>query len=183
MPKIALYAGSFDPITKGHLDIIKRSLDIFDKLIIVINTNLKKNHMFSLNMRKHLLNIALMDLDSTKYGSDRIEIILNDDELTVDIAKRHNAKYLVRGLRMVSDFEYEMQLEAGNKSLSNTKEFELDTVFLIAPHELSFVSSSSVREILMYSKHLTNEDLMKSLSPYVPSGIFMDVLLGRKINI
>lgn len=136
--QIGVYPGTFDPITNGHLDIIKRASRLFDRLYIVIPNNVNKKTFFTLEERIDLIK------DATK-GIDNL-VITHTDLLTVDFAKRIGAKVLVRGLRMVSDFEYEFQMEALNKTLNP----EVETIFIMASHEYSFLSSSSVKEIASF---------------------------------
>ena len=136
--QIGVYPGTFDPITNGHLDIIKRASRLFDRLYIVIPNNFNKKTFFTLEERIDLIK------DATK-GIDNL-VITHTDLLTVDFAKRIGAKVLVRGLRMVSDFEYEFQMEALNKTLNP----EVETIFIMASHEYSFLSSSSVKEIASF---------------------------------
>ena len=136
--QIGVYPGTFDPITNGHLDIIKRASRLFDRLYIVIPNNVNKKTFFSLEERIDLIK------DATK-GIDNL-VITHTDLLTVDFAKKIGAKVLVRGLRMVSDFEYEFQMEALNKTLNP----EVETIFIMASHEYSFLSSSSVKEIASF---------------------------------
>ena len=136
--QIGVYPGTFDPITNGHLDIIKRASRLFDRLYIVIPNNVNKKTFFTLEERIDLIK------DATK-GIDNL-VITHTDLLTVDFAKKIGAKVLVRGLRMVSDFEYELQMEALNKTLNP----EVETIFIMASHEYSFLSSSSVKEIASF---------------------------------
>ncbi len=136
--QIGVYPGTFDPITNGHLDIIKRASRLFDRLYIVIPNNVNKKTFFTLEERIDLIK------DATK-GIDNL-VITHTDLLTVDFAKKIGAKVLVRGLRMVSDFEYEFQMEALNKTLNP----EVETIFIMASHEYSFLSSSSVKEIASF---------------------------------
>jgi pantetheine-phosphate adenylyltransferase len=135
--KIGVYPGTFDPITNGHLDIIKRSRNLFDKLYVVIPNNTNKTPWFTLEERIELIKEVLKDYDFVEVTTTNL--------LTVDFAKSVNATAMLRGLRMVSDFEYELQLSQTNNALNK----DLNTVFLITKPEYSFISSSMVREILI----------------------------------
>lgn len=135
--KIAIYPGSFDPITKGHLDVLETSAGIFDKVIIAVAKNSEKNGFLSIEERVNLIKASVKHLPNVEVDSF--------DGLTIEYAKKRGAQILIRGLRAVSDFEYEMQLSQTNSVLAN----EIQTVFLITKPENSFISSSTVREILL----------------------------------
>lgn len=136
--RIGIYPGTFDPITNGHLDIIHRGIKLFDVLYVVIPNNIQKNTLFTVDERIDLLKEVLKDYDNV--------IITKTDQLTVDFAKEVGAFAMLRGLRMVSDFEYELQLSAINKMMNE----EVETVFIMSSHDLSFLSSSSVKEIAKF---------------------------------
>jgi pantetheine-phosphate adenylyltransferase len=136
--KIGVYPGTFDPITNGHLDIIKRAHQLFDKLYIVVPVNMGKSALFTTEERVELIKEVLKDLDD-------IEVVATD-KLTVDFASSVNATAMVRGLRMVSDFDYELQLATINKKLNS----QIETVFIMSSHEFSFLSSSAVKEIAKF---------------------------------
>jgi pantetheine-phosphate adenylyltransferase len=140
--KTALYPGSFDPITNGHLDIIKRALNIFDKLYIVISINPQKKTLFTLEERFDILKNVLKDYEN-------IEIIQND-VLTVQKAKALKATHIVRGLRALTDFEYEFQLTHANRVLDQS----IDTIFFMTENQHSFLSSSSVKEIAQFGGNI-----------------------------
>lgn len=148
--KIAIYPGSFDPITKGHLDVLETGAEIFDKVIIAVARNGEKRGFLTTDERVELIKKSCAHLKNVEVDSF--------DGLTVDYAKRKNATILLRGLRAVSDFEYEMQLSQNNSALDNT----IKTVFLITKPKYNFISSSSVREIL-----LNNGDISK----FVPENV------------
>jgi pantetheine-phosphate adenylyltransferase len=132
----AIYAGSFDPITNGHLDIIKRSFNFCDELIIAIGVNPNKTTLFSDISRKRLIEMALKE--------QNIEaLVVSFENLLVDYAKNVRAKVLIRGIRSVSDFEYEINLANVNKTLAP----EIETVFIPTSPDLAVVSSSMVKEI------------------------------------
>lgn len=149
--KIAIYPGSFDPITKGHLDVLETSAGIFDKVIIAVAKNSEKNGFLTVDERVKLIR------ESAKYLTN-VEVD-SFDGLTIEYAKKRGAQILIRGLRAVSDFEYEMQLSQTNSALAG----DIQTVFLITKPEYNFISSSTVREIL-----LNNGDISK----FVPSPVY-----------
>lgn len=132
---IAIYPGSFDPITKGHLDVLKTGAGIFDKVIIAVLKNTKKEGFLSVEERMELIRQSI-------DGIDNVEVDCFEG-LTVNYAKEKGAKVLLRGLRAVSDFEYEMQLSQANSALSE----DIKTVFLITKPKYNFISSSTVKEI------------------------------------
>ena len=132
----AVYAGTFDPITNGHVDIIKRALRVFPKLVIAVGTGDKKKVLFSINERKALIAEALSEF------SDRIEIEAIDG-LLVDFVKDLGVSVIIRGLRTVADYDYEAQMALVNRQL----EPEIETVFLVTSQNNSFISSSIVKEV------------------------------------
>lgn len=134
--KIAIYPGSFDPITNGHLDVLKTGAEIFDKVIIAVAHNGAKNGLLSIDERLELIKEAVKDMNNVETDSFK--------GLTVEYAKKRGASVILRGLRAVSDFEYEMQLSQTNHSI----EPAIKTVFLITKPEYNFISSSSVKEVL-----------------------------------
>ncbi len=133
--KIAIYPGSFDPITKGHLDVLKRAADIFDKVIIVVSVNVNKKSFLPLEDRLNLIKESCKNIPNVEVDCF--------DGLTIEYAKKKNANVLIRGLRAVSDFEYEMQLSQANSALCK----DIHTVFLITKPKYNFISSGTVREI------------------------------------
>ena len=135
MKKIAIYPGSFDPITNGHLDLIKRASKLFDEVIIAITQNANKSCFLSINQRVDAVNKSITALNNTR--------VLSFDSLLVDFAREHNAQIIIRGLRAVSDFEYEFQLSGMNKRLNPG----IETLFMTPSEEFANISSSLVREI------------------------------------
>jgi pantetheine-phosphate adenylyltransferase len=133
--KIAVYPGSFDPITFGHLDIINRALKIFDEVIIAVARNEKKNPLFTVEERVELIK-KVMD------GSDRAKVDTFDG-LLIDYVRASGARAIIRGLRAISDFEYELQMAQINRSISK----DVETVFLMTSVFYSFLSSSVVKEV------------------------------------
>lgn len=132
--KIAIYPGSFDPITNGHLEILQRALNIFDKVIILVAVNDNKKSRFSVEERVNMIKEAIND--------DRVEVD-SYNGLTVEYAKKHNANHLIRGLRAVTDFEYEFSLASANDYIDSS----IDTVFLMSKVEKSFINSSMIMEL------------------------------------
>ena len=130
--KIAVYPGSFDPITNGHLDILNRACALFDKVIVLVAQNPHKSSNFSVNERVEMI------IEATK-DNPKVEVT-SDSGLTVEFAKEHHATHLIRGLRAVSDFEYEFQLASANEFIDS----KIDTVFLMARGDKTFISSSSI---------------------------------------
>ncbi len=134
---IAIYPGSFDPITNGHLDILKSGAEIFEKVIIAVSYNANKKGFLTIDERVKLIKESVTDFPNVEVDSF--------EGLTVEYAKKRSASVLLRGLRTSFDFEYEMQLSQTNNALYN----EIKTVFLITKPEYNFISSSCVREILL----------------------------------
>lgn len=133
---IAIYPGSFDPITYGHLDILKNAAGIFDRVIIAVAHNSNKSGFLSVDERLELIKLSVKDISNVKVDTF--------EGLTIEYAKKIGAKVLIRGLRAVSDFEFEMQLSQTNSSLCD----EIKTVFLTTKPEYNFISSSTIKEIL-----------------------------------
>ena len=134
--RVAIYPGSFDPITYGHMDIIERGCGLFDKVIVAIAKSEAKNPMFSLEDR---INLAASIYDN----NEKIEVVGFPRKLTVDLAKDYGACAIIRGLRAVSDFEYEFQLATMNRSLAP----DIESIFLTPKESLIYVSSSLIKEI------------------------------------
>ncbi len=156
--KIAIYPGSFDPITYGHLDILKNASEIFDKVIIAVAHNGAKTGFLSVEERVELIKKSVKDIENVEVDSF--------EGLTVEYAKKHSANVLIRGLRAVSDFEFEMQLSQTNSALCD----EIKTVFLTTKPKYNFISSSTIKEI-----YQNNGDISK----FVPEAV--DKYLNEKI--
>ena len=137
----AVYPGTFDPITYGHIDVIKKSLKIFDKLIVATTDNTDKNYFFSIDERIDIINNSLFK--DLRLDKRKIKVI-SFDNLTIDLCKKYNASAIIRGLRAVSDFEYEFQLAGMNKKLNP----KIETMFLMSDVENQIISSKFVKEIV-----------------------------------
>ena len=137
---IALYPGTFDPITYGHIDVIRKCLKIFDKVIVATTDNINKDYFFSLEDRLSIIKNSLFK--DLKLNKKKIKII-SFNTLTINLCKKHNASVIVRGLRAVSDFEYEFQLAGMNKKLNSN----IETIFLMSDVENQIISSNFVKEI------------------------------------
>jgi pantetheine-phosphate adenylyltransferase len=135
MTKIVLYPGTFDPITNGHLDLIERATRLFDKVIVAVANSSGKNPLFDIEQRISLVEKAVADLDNVS--------VCGFKGLLVDLAKEKNATVLLRGLRAVSDFEYEFQLANMNRQLAP----DVESLFLTPSQKYSFISSTLVREV------------------------------------
>jgi len=136
----AIYPGTFDPITFGHIDVIKKSLKIFDRVIVATTDNVNKHYHFSINERLDIINNSLFK--DLKLNKKKIKII-SFDNLTIDLCKKFKANTIIRGLRAVSDFEYEFQLAGMNKKLNS----KIETMFLMSDIENQIISSKFVKEI------------------------------------
>ena len=131
----AIFPGSFDPITLGHEDIIKRGISLFDEIVIAIGVNAEKKYMFSLEERKHFIEQTFKD-------EPKISVITYEG-LTIDLAKKQKAHFILRGLRNPADFEFEKAIAHTNRKLS-----KIETVFLLTAASTSYISSSIVRDVL-----------------------------------
>ena len=151
MSKIGIYPGSFDPITFGHLDIIQRSLHVVDKLTIAVSNNKSKNHFITIDDRLKLIEQTIQDLSIEDRKRIEIEKF---DNLLVHYVKSKNASVIIRGLRAVSDFEYEFLMTGMNRSIDN----EIETIFLMSSEKYHFISSRFIKEI-----HSLGGDISKSV--------------------
>ena len=138
--KTAIYPGTFDPITYGHIDVIKKSLNIFDRIIVATTDNVNKKYYFSIDERLDMINNSLFN--NLKLNKKKIKIV-SFNNLTIDLCKKYNAHVIIRGLRAVSDFEYEFQLAGMNKKLNS----KIETMFLMSDVENQIISSQFVKEI------------------------------------
>ncbi len=138
--RTAIYPGTFDPITYGHIDVIKKSLKIFDKLVIAAAENINKDYLFSADERVEFIKDSLFK--DLKYNKNRITVI-PFNTLTINLCKKYGASVIIRGLRAVSDFEYEFQLAGMNKKLNE----KIETIFLMSDVENQIISSKFVKEI------------------------------------
>ena len=137
---IAIYPGTFDPLTYGHIDVIKKSLNVFDRVIIATTDNINKNYHFSIQDRLNIIHNSLFK--DLKLNKKKIKVI-SFDELTINLCKKYKANTIIRGLRAVSDFEYEFQLAGMNKKLNS----KIETMFLMSDVENQIISSKFVKEI------------------------------------
>ena len=161
MSVVAVYPGTFDPITNGHSDLVQRAAGLFDQVIVAIAANPGKTPLFDLDHRVAMAEEVLSRFDNVE--------VCGFSDLLVDFVQSKNAKVILRGLRAVSDFEYEMQLASMNRHLANT----LETVFMTPSEETSFISASLVKEIALHGGNV---------SPFVHSSI-VDALESKKLKI
>jgi len=159
MSKIAIYPGTFDPITYGHIDVIKKALKLFDKIVVGVSDVSNKNYLFSSEERIEIVNKALFrDL---KLNKKKI-IVVSFGSLTTDLCKKYKSNIILRGLRAVSDFEYEFQLAGMNRKLNQN----IETIFLMSDVENQIISSRFVKEIVKLNgniKKFTTKSTIKSL--------------------
>jgi pantetheine-phosphate adenylyltransferase len=132
---IAVYPGSFDPITNGHLDILNRGLELFDRVIVAIANNIEKKALFTVEERKELIKTSV-------HNSGAV-LVDSFDGLLVDYVKQVNARFVIRGLRAMSDFEYEFQMASMNRALNP----EMDTIFMMTSKDYFFISSRTIKEV------------------------------------
>ena len=159
MNKVAIYPGTFDPITYGHIDVIKKALKLFDKIVVGVSNVSNKNYLFSSEERINIVNKALfkdLNLDKKKIT------VVSFSALTTDLCKKYKSNIILRGLRAVSDFEYEFQLAGMNRKLNNN----IETIFLMSDVENQIISSRFVKEIVKLNgdiRKFTTKSTIKSL--------------------
>ena len=159
MNKVAIYPGTFDPITYGHIDVIKKALRLFDKIIVGVSNVSNKNYLFSSEERIEIVNKALFK--DLKLNKKKI-LVVSFSSLTTDLCKKYKSNIILRGLRAVSDFEYEFQLAGMNRKLNNN----IETIFLMSDVENQIISSRFVKEIVKLNgdiKKFTTKSTIKSL--------------------
>ena len=159
MNKVAIYPGTFDPITYGHIDVIKKALKLFDKIVVGVSNVSNKNYLFSTEERIDIVNKALFK--DLKLNKKKI-LIVSFSSLTTDLCKKYKSNIILRGLRAVSDFEYEFQLAGMNRKLNNN----VETIFLMSDVENQIISSRFVKEITKLNgdiKKFTTKSTIKSL--------------------
>ena len=159
MSKVAIYPGTFDPITFGHIDVIKKSLKLFNKIVVAISNGKNKEYLFDSAERIEIVKKALFS--DLKLDKKKI-IVISFTSLTTDLCKKYRSNIILRGLRAVSDFEYEFQLAGMNRKLSN----EIETIFLMSDVENQIISSKFVKEIVKLRgdiKKFTTKSTIKSL--------------------
>ena len=159
MNKVAIYPGTFDPITYGHIDVIKKALKLFDKIVVGVSNVSNKNYLFSSEERIHIVNKALFN--DLKLNKKKISVV-SFSSLTTDLCKKYKSNIILRGLRAVSDFEYEFQLAGMNRKLNNN----IETIFLMSDVENQIISSRFVKEIVKLNgdiRKFTTKSTIKSL--------------------
>ena len=159
MSKIAIYPGTFDPITYGHIDVIKKALKLFDKIVVGVSDVSSKNYLFSSEERIEIVDKALFK--DLKLNKKKIKVV-SFSSLTTDLCKRYKSNIILRGLRAVSDFEYEFQLAGMNRKLNQN----IETIFLMSDIEHQIISSRFVKEIVKLNgdiKKFTTKSTIKSL--------------------
>ena len=159
MSKIAIYPGTFDPITFGHIDVIKKSLKLFDKVVVGVSDESNKNYLFSSDERIEIVNKALFK--DLRLNRKKIKVV-SFGSLTTDLCKKYKSNIILRGLRAVSDFEYEFQLAGMNRKLNQN----IETIFLMSDVENQIISSRLVKDIVKLKgdiKKFTTKSTIKSL--------------------
>ena len=159
MNKVVIYPGTFDPITYGHIDVIKKALKLFDKIVVAVSNVNNKNYLFNLEERLDIVNKALFK--DLKFNKNKI-IVISFNSLTTDLCKKFKSNIILRGLRAVSDFEYEFQLAGMNRKLNNN----IETIFLMSDIENQIISSKFVKEIVKLNgdiKKFTTKSTIRSL--------------------
>ncbi len=159
MKKTAIYPGTFDPITFGHIDVIQKSLKIVEKIIVAISDSNNKNYLFSVEERIEIVNKALFS--DLKFNRNKISIV-SFNSLTTDLCKKYKSNIILRGLRAASDFEYEFQLAGMNRKLDNN----IETIFLMSDVKNQIISSRLIKEIIELKgdiKKFTTKSTINSL--------------------
>ena len=159
MNKVAIYPGTFDPITYGHIDVINKALKLFDKIVVGVSNVSNKNYLFSSEERIRIVNKALFN--DLKLNKKKISVV-SFSSLTTDLCKKYKSNIILRGLRAVSDFEYEFQLAGMNRKLNNN----IETIFLMSDVENQIISSRFVKEIVKLNgdiRKFTTKSTIKSL--------------------
>ena len=159
MKKTAIYPGTFDPITYGHIDVIQKSLKIFDKIIVAISNSNQKNYLFSVEERIEIVNKALFS--DLKFNKNKIKVI-SFNSLTTELCKKYKSNIILRGLRAASDFEYEFQLAGMNRKLNNN----IETIFLMSDVKNQIISSRLIKEVAELNgdiKKFTTKSTINSL--------------------
>jgi len=157
--RTAIYPGTFDPVTIGHIDIMTRAIKLFDKLIVAVAHNPKKSPLFPLEDRVHFIREAVQKLDTIE--------VLPFNNLLINFAAQHDAKVIIRGLRAVTDFEFELQMGLMNRNLNES----VETMFMIPSQEYSFLSSNFVKEIARHGGDIDNfvpQSVLKSIEKLRP---------------
>jgi pantetheine-phosphate adenylyltransferase len=161
MSRVAVFPGSFDPMTNAHLDVVRRAIGLFDRLVIGVLDNPAKRPLFTVTERVELIRASVADLN----GRVMVESFSG---LTVEFARRHEARFVVRGLRAVSDFEFELQLAHTNRRLAP----EVDTVFLMTALEYGYISASLAKEVARFGgdvSHMVPPPVAAALARTVPA--------------
>ena len=159
MKKTAIYPGTFDPITYGHIDVIQKSLKIVDKLIVAVSDGNQKNYLFTIDERIEIVNKALFS--DLKFNKNKVKVI-SFRSLTTDLCKKYKSNIILRGLRAASDFEYEFQLAGMNRKLNNS----VETIFLMSDVKNQIISSRLIKEVAELNgdiKKFTTKSTINSL--------------------
>ena len=159
MNKVAIYPGTFDPITYGHIDVIKKALKLFDKIVVAVSNVDNKNYLFDSNERIEIVNKALFS--DLKFNKNKVKVI-SFNSLTTDLCKKYKSNIILRGLRAASDFEYEFQLAGMNRKLNKS----IETIFLMSDVKNQIISSRLIKEVAELNgdiKKFTTKSTINSL--------------------
>lgn len=162
MKKIALFPGSFDPLTNGHVDTIRRGAGLFDELIVGVFVNISKKSLFTPEEKLALITESLKDIPN-------VRVISQSSELTVETARKLGAQFLIRGIRSVKDYEYEKDIAVMNKHLAP----ELETIFLLADEKYAHISSSLLKEVMTFGG---------DVSVYIPPNVYEAIIRKRMLH-